>query len=131
MGINWRYLGDALPAFVTIVAMPGTYSVAYGLIAGLMVYVLLNGSVWITEKVSGGRLRAVDGDLRVCDFPSAAFFTFSSASFSCPWFLLSLWSSVLCSPALVDSEQHRFALSHLPSELYLPQPQNPRTRTRS
>jgi AGZA family xanthine/uracil permease-like MFS transporter len=31
--INWKYLGDALPAFVTIAFMPLTYSVAYGLIA--------------------------------------------------------------------------------------------------
>jgi len=31
--INWSFIGDALPAFVTIVIMPYTYSVAYGLIA--------------------------------------------------------------------------------------------------
>ena len=31
--INWRYIGDAIPAFVTIMFMPFTYSVAYGLIA--------------------------------------------------------------------------------------------------
>jgi AGZA family xanthine/uracil permease-like MFS transporter len=32
--VNWGYIGDALPAFVTIVSMPFCYSVAYGLIAG-------------------------------------------------------------------------------------------------
>lgn len=31
--INWRYLGDSIPAFLTIAVMPFTYSIAYGLIA--------------------------------------------------------------------------------------------------
>lgn len=31
--INWRYIGDAIPAFVTLLFMPFSYSVAYGLIA--------------------------------------------------------------------------------------------------
>lgn len=31
--INWGYVGDAVPAFVTLALMPLTYSVAYGLIA--------------------------------------------------------------------------------------------------
>ena len=31
--INWKYIGDAVPAFVTILFMPFSYSVAYGLIA--------------------------------------------------------------------------------------------------
>ena len=31
--INWNYVGDAIPAFVTLVSMPFTYSIAYGLIA--------------------------------------------------------------------------------------------------
>jgi adenine/guanine/hypoxanthine permease len=31
--INWRYIGDAVPAFVTLLFMPFSYSVAYGLIA--------------------------------------------------------------------------------------------------
>merc|ERR1712230_255606 len=30
--INWRYIGDAIPAFLTIAIMPFTYSIAYGLI---------------------------------------------------------------------------------------------------
>jgi adenine/guanine/hypoxanthine permease len=50
--VNWGYIGDALPAFVTIVSMPFTYSVAYGLIAGLFTYVCLNGAIYITRKVS-------------------------------------------------------------------------------
>lgn len=31
--INWKYIGDALPAFVTLAFMPLSYSIAYGLIA--------------------------------------------------------------------------------------------------
>ncbi|KKK16276.1 hypothetical protein ARAM_003169 [Aspergillus rambellii] len=54
--INWRYLGDAIPAFLTIAIMPFTYSIAYGLIAGIMSYIILNGGVFIIEKLSGGRI---------------------------------------------------------------------------
>lgn len=31
--INWRYVGDSVPAFLTLAIMPFTYSIAYGLIA--------------------------------------------------------------------------------------------------
>lgn len=31
--INWRYPGDALPAFVTLIFIPFSFSIAYGLIA--------------------------------------------------------------------------------------------------
>jgi AGZA family xanthine/uracil permease-like MFS transporter len=31
--VNWKYIGDAVPAFVTLMFMPFSYSVAYGLIA--------------------------------------------------------------------------------------------------
>lgn len=55
--INWAYMGDAVPAFLTIAIMPFTYSIAYGLIAGIMSYILINGGVWIIEKISGDRLR--------------------------------------------------------------------------
>ncbi|KAI0487666.1 purine transporter [Xylaria cf. heliscus] len=54
--INWRYLGDAIPAFVTIVVMPFTYSISYGLIAGILLYIVLNTTVWLLEVASGGRL---------------------------------------------------------------------------
>merc|ERR1712000_144454 len=30
--VNWKYLGDAVPAFLTIAIMPFTYSIADGLI---------------------------------------------------------------------------------------------------
>jgi AGZA family xanthine/uracil permease-like MFS transporter len=31
--INWNYIGDAVPSFVTLTFIPFSYSVAYGLIA--------------------------------------------------------------------------------------------------
>ncbi|KAF1845284.1 purine transporter [Cucurbitaria berberidis CBS 394.84] len=54
--INWRYMGDAIPAFLTIAIMPFTYSIAYGLIAGICSYILINTLVYIIEKASGGRI---------------------------------------------------------------------------
>ncbi|KAF2968699.1 hypothetical protein GQX73_g4880 [Xylaria multiplex] len=60
--INWRYLGDAVPAFVTIVVMPFTYSIAYGLIAGILLYILINTLVWLIELASGGRLVPANKD---------------------------------------------------------------------
>jgi AGZA family xanthine/uracil permease-like MFS transporter len=54
--INWRYMGDAIPAFLTIAVMPFTYSIAYGLIAGICSYIFINTVVYIVEKASGGRI---------------------------------------------------------------------------
>ncbi|EAU30286.1 hypothetical protein ATEG_09149 [Aspergillus terreus NIH2624] len=54
--INWKYYGDAIPAFLTIAIMPFTYSIAYGLIAGIISYIVLNGGVWLIEKATLGRL---------------------------------------------------------------------------
>lgn len=58
--VNWSFIGDALPAFVTIVTMPFAYSVAYGLIAGLFTYTLLNGLIYITTLVSRGKIMPPD-----------------------------------------------------------------------
>lgn len=33
--INWRYIGDSVPAFLTMAIMPFTYSIAYGLIVSV------------------------------------------------------------------------------------------------
>jgi AGZA family xanthine/uracil permease-like MFS transporter len=54
--INWKYMGDAIPAFLTIAIMPFTYSIAYGLIAGIISYAVINTIVYIVEKASGGRI---------------------------------------------------------------------------
>lgn len=58
--INWRYTGDALPAFVTLAVMPFTYSIAYGLIAGIITYAIINSFVWLVDKLSGGRIVPLD-----------------------------------------------------------------------
>ncbi|OCT49167.1 putative xanthine/uracil permease [Cladophialophora carrionii] len=62
--INWRYIGDAVPAFLTIAIMPFTYSIAYGLIAGIISYIVLNTVVWIVEKISGNRIRPADKEYK-------------------------------------------------------------------
>ncbi len=62
--INWDYVGDAIPAFLTIAMMPLTYSIAYGLIAGVGSYAAINGTVYLLELISGGRLTPEDKDLR-------------------------------------------------------------------
>jgi AGZA family xanthine/uracil permease-like MFS transporter len=53
---NWNYPGDAIPAFLTIALMPFTYSIAYGLIAGIVSYMVLNTFVYILKVVSKGRI---------------------------------------------------------------------------
>ncbi|KAI9923928.1 hypothetical protein ASPWEDRAFT_152795 [Aspergillus wentii DTO 134E9] len=60
--INWKYYGDAIPAFLTIAIMPFTYSIAYGLIAGILSYIAINVIVWVIEKASGGRIKPPNKD---------------------------------------------------------------------
>ncbi|KAL1590216.1 Efflux pump notK' [Cladosporium halotolerans] len=62
--INWRYMGDAIPAFLTITMMPFTYSIADGLIAGILSYILINTTVWIIEKATGGRIKPENKELK-------------------------------------------------------------------
>ena len=54
--INWRYMGDGVPAFLTIVLMPFTYSIADGLIGGICSYMLLNTVIWLIKVISRGRV---------------------------------------------------------------------------
>ncbi|KAG6003948.1 hypothetical protein E4U21_001575 [Claviceps maximensis] len=54
--INWKYMGDAIPAFLAICLMPFTYSIANGLIGSILSYIIINGIVWGIKKISGGRL---------------------------------------------------------------------------
>ncbi|KAF5139118.1 putative xanthine/uracil permease [Metarhizium anisopliae] len=54
--INWKYMGDAVPAFLTICLMPFTYSIANGLIGGIFSYIIINVTVWLVKKLSGGRI---------------------------------------------------------------------------
>ncbi|EXJ86943.1 MFS transporter, AGZA family, xanthine/uracil permease [Capronia epimyces CBS 606.96] len=62
--INWRYIGDAIPAFLTIAIMPFTYSIAYGLIAGIISYMVINTIAWLVELASGRRIRPADKDYK-------------------------------------------------------------------
>jgi len=54
--INWDYIGDAVPAFLTLIIIPLTFNIAYGVIAGIASYLLLNGVPWAIGKISGGRV---------------------------------------------------------------------------
>ncbi|KAH6607113.1 nucleoside transporter [Trichoderma cornu-damae] len=54
--INWKYMGDAIPAFLAIAVMPFTYSIANGLIVGIMSYIIINSIVGILRFVSRGRI---------------------------------------------------------------------------
>ncbi|KAG5946046.1 hypothetical protein E4U53_006649 [Claviceps sorghi] len=62
--VNWYYIGDVLPSFVVMAFIPFSYSVAYGLIAGILVYTVLNGLVGIVAYISGGRLEPREYDLK-------------------------------------------------------------------
>jgi adenine/guanine/hypoxanthine permease len=62
--INWTYMGDAIPAFLTIALMPFTYSIADGLIAGICSYILINTVVWLIEKATGGKIKPMDKDVK-------------------------------------------------------------------
>lgn len=54
--VNWAYIGDAVPAFITIIMIPLTYNIAYGVIAGIGTYLVLNVIPWTLKKLSGGRI---------------------------------------------------------------------------
>ena len=60
--INWNYPGDSIPAFVTLMFMPFSYSIAYGLVAGIMCYAIINTVTWALGAVSRGRLLPPDYD---------------------------------------------------------------------
>lgn len=53
--IRWDYPGEAIPAFLTIILMPLTFSVAYGILAGIISYVFLNSSSRLITFLSRGR----------------------------------------------------------------------------
>jgi AGZA family xanthine/uracil permease-like MFS transporter len=60
--INWNYPGDSIPAFVTLMFMPFSYSIAYGLVAGIMCYAIINTFTWALGAISRGRLLPPDYD---------------------------------------------------------------------
>jgi AGZA family xanthine/uracil permease-like MFS transporter len=61
-------------------AMPFIYSVAYGLIAGLFTYTVLNGLIYITKKLTEGRIQPLDTD-------AAEYWTYKPGSGTPPWFI--------------------------------------------
>jgi len=61
--INWHYIGDAVPAFLTLIIIPLTYNIAYGVIAGVLSYMLLNGIPFLLRKISRDRIIPPDHDL--------------------------------------------------------------------
>ncbi|KAG1338970.1 adenine/guanine permease AZG1 [Cocos nucifera] len=44
--IDWEDMKEAIPAFMTLILMPLTYSIAYGLIGGIGTYVVLHSWDW-------------------------------------------------------------------------------------
>jgi AGZA family xanthine/uracil permease-like MFS transporter len=62
LAINWNYPGDAIPAFVTLMFMPFSYSIAYGLIAGILTYTIINTTTWVIAKISSNRILPPDYD---------------------------------------------------------------------
>ncbi|WCJ20037.1 Adenine/guanine permease AZG1 [Euphorbia peplus] len=47
--IEWNDMRQAIPAFMTLILMPLTYSIAYGLIGGIGTYIVLNLWDWCEE----------------------------------------------------------------------------------
>nr|XP_043633733.1 adenine/guanine permease AZG1-like [Erigeron canadensis] len=45
--IDWEDMKQAIPAFMTLILMPLTYSIAYGLIGGIGTYMVLNLWDWV------------------------------------------------------------------------------------
>ena len=43
----------AISAFLTVMIMPLTYSIAYGLVSGIMVFVIMEGTFYLLEKAFG------------------------------------------------------------------------------
>ncbi|KAF7298171.1 hypothetical protein HMN09_01038900 [Mycena chlorophos] len=54
--INWDYVGDAVPAFIVLLMVPLSYNIAYGLIAGILTYLCLNGTTRIITIITRGRI---------------------------------------------------------------------------
>ncbi|XP_072985955.1 adenine/guanine permease AZG1 [Typha latifolia] len=44
--IDWSEMKEAIPAFMTLILMPLTYSIAYGLIGGIGTYIVLHSWDW-------------------------------------------------------------------------------------
>lgn len=47
--IDWENMREAIPAFITLIVMPLTYSIAYGLIGGIGTYMVLHAGDWAMD----------------------------------------------------------------------------------
>lgn len=47
--VEWDDMRQAIPAFVTLILMPLTYSIAYGLIGGIGTYIVLHLWDWAED----------------------------------------------------------------------------------
>lgn len=59
--IDWENMREAIPAFVTLIVMPTTYSIAYGLIGGIGTYIVLHLLDWAKDAyaaVTGKRIQS-------------------------------------------------------------------------
>ncbi|UPK99897.1 hypothetical protein LCI18_010832 [Fusarium solani-melongenae] len=98
--INWRYIGDTLPSFVVIAFVPFSYSVAYGLIAGMFLYATINGLVGLTVRLSGGRIEPREYDLK-------EYWTWKAPGRK-PWFVRALRNGGCVSKEDNESSTRRF-----------------------
>jgi len=55
--IPWDEPKDSIPAFLTIIVMPLTYSIAYGILAGLVMYMILRLPDWGVELFKRARYK--------------------------------------------------------------------------
>ncbi|KAE8213342.1 hypothetical protein CF327_g3127 [Tilletia walkeri] len=56
ISINWDFPGDAIPAFIIIALIPFTFNIAYGLIGGIIAWMLLHNIPLFISWASGGRV---------------------------------------------------------------------------
>lgn len=72
--IPWDDPKESIPAFITIMIMPLTYSVAYGILAGLCMYIILRLPEWVLELFRRARhkLREFRGEPSTDDNVSIA-----------------------------------------------------------
>ncbi|KAK1270338.1 Adenine/guanine permease AZG1 [Acorus gramineus] len=59
--VDWDDMRDAVPAFITLILMPLTYSIAYGLIGGIGTYIVLHLWDWGEAGVRRVRRRREGG----------------------------------------------------------------------
>jgi adenine/guanine/hypoxanthine permease len=61
--IKWYDVSHAATAFVTVIVMPLTYSIAYGLIAGIFMWILLQSTFWILGLLGVTRPEFTEDDI--------------------------------------------------------------------